>query len=245
MRVKIPTLSLQNTQGQGWGTRIVIPVIDADEELQYALRLSRAVVGSANPVHERSALVNEAAIGLDATSNRPVGFSELFAKTAVAHTITYMFLGILAATGLHYGEGFAKPEVACYMRQLNDPQVMAGPLFQPIRGLVFALAFYPLREVLFGRKRGWLVLWWLLVALGILGTFGPAPASLEGMLYTTWPVLGQLRGWLEVVPQALLLSVILCYWVNHPKKWLNWTLGVVFVIAMALPVLGLLTRQHH
>lgn len=192
-RVKIPTLSLQRTQGQGWGTRIVIPVIDADEELQYALRLSRAVVGSANPVHERSAMVNEAAIGLDATSNRPVGFSELFAKTAVAHTITYMFMGILAATGLHYGEGFAKPEVACYMRQLNHPQVMAGPLFQPIRGLVFALAFYPLREVLFGRKRGWLVMWWLLVALGILGTFGPAPASLEGMVYTTWPVWGAVK----------------------------------------------------
>lgn len=170
---------------------------------------------------------------------------ELSVKTAAAHTITYMFMGIVAATTLHYGEGFAKPEVACYMRQLNDPRVMAGPLFQPIRGLVFALAFYPLREVLFGRKHGWLVMWWLLVALGILGTFGPAPASLEGMVYSTWPVLGQMRGWLEVVPQALLLSVILCYWVNHPKKWLNWTLGVLFAIVMVLPVLGLLTRQHH
>ena len=170
---------------------------------------------------------------------------ELSVKTAAAHTITYMFMGIVAATTLHYGEGFAKPEVACYMRQLNDPWVMAGPLFQPIRGLVFALAFYPLREVLFGRKHGWLVMWWLLVALGILGTFGPAPESLEGMVYSTWPVLGQMRGWLEVVPQALLLSVILCYWVNHPKKWLNWTLGVLFAIVMVLPVLGLLTRQHH
>ena len=82
------------------------------------------------------------------------------------------------------------------------------------------------------------MLWWLLVALGILGTFGPAPASLEGMVYTTWPVLGQLGGWLGVVPQALLLSVILCYWVNHPKKWLNWTLAVLFVIVMAAAGIG-------
>ena len=49
-------------------------------------------------------------------------------------------MGIIAATALHYQEGFARPEVACYMRQLNDPRVMAGPMFQPIRGLVFALA---------------------------------------------------------------------------------------------------------
>lgn len=170
-------------------------------------------------------------------------FPELFAKTVVAHTVTYTFMGIIASAALHYREEYAKPEIACYMRQLSDPMVMAGPLFQPIRGLVFALAFYPLRDVLFGRRRGWLVMSWLLVALGILGTFGPAPASLEGMIYSTWPVVGQMRGWLEVVPQAVLLSAILCNWVNHPKKWLNWTLGILFALAMALPVLGLLAPK--
>jgi hypothetical protein len=168
---------------------------------------------------------------------------EVSAKTAATHTVTYMFMGVLASTALNYREAFARPEVACYMRQLNDPRVIAGPLFQPIRGLLFALALYPLREVLFGRKRGWLIMWWLLVALGILGTFGPAPASFEGMIYTTWPVLGQLTGWLEVVPQALLLSVIVCYWINQQKKWMNWMLGILFAIAMVLPAMGLLVRK--
>lgn len=179
-----------------------------------------------------------------AFDNQGPGFLGLVAKTAVAHTITYFFMGVFASTALHYKEAFARPEVACWMRQLSDPWVMAGPLFQPIRGLVFALAFYPLRGVLFGTRRGWLVMFWLLVALGILGTFGPAPASIEGMIYTTAPPLGQMTGWIEVVPQALLLSVILCYWVNRPeKKWLNWTLGAIFVVMMLLPVLGLLTRK--
>ena len=81
-------------------------------------------------------------------------------------------------------------------------------------------------------------MWWLLVALGILGTFGPAGGSLEGMVYTTAPPLGQTVGYLEVVPQALLLSLILCYWVNHPRKWLNWTSGILFFVTMALPVLA-------
>jgi hypothetical protein len=188
--------------------------------------------------------VSQSAIVPEAPNVREVGFPELFVKTAIAHSITYMFMGVIAATAMNYREAFARPEVACYMRQLNDPWVMAGPLFQPLRGLIFALALYPLRSLLFGRKCGWAILWWLLVALGILGTFGPAAGSLEGMVYMTAKPLAQMMGYLEVVPQAFLLSVILCYWINHPKKWLNWTLGVMFFLIMALPVLGLLTRNY-
>lgn len=64
------------------------------------------------------------------------------------------------------------------------------------------------------------------------------------MIYTTVPIRFQLRGWLEIVPQALLLSALLCYWVNHSsKKWLNWFLGIAFFIVMTLPILGLLMRK--
>lgn len=177
-------------------------------------------------------------------SNNQPSFMTLAIKTIVVHTITYFLMGILASTFLNYAERFARPEMACWMRQLDDPLIMAGPLLQPIRGLIFALAFYPLREILFGRKSGWLISWWLLVALGILSTFGPPPGSIEGMIYTRIPILDQLVGWLEVVPQALLLSVILFYWVNHPeKKWLNWVMGAVFFVMILMPVAGLLLRQ--
>jgi hypothetical protein len=84
-------------------------------------------------------------------------------------------------------------------------------------------------------------MWWLLVALGILSAFGPTPGSVEGFIYTVIPIPQQMSGWLEVVPQALLLSVILFYWVNHPeKRWLNWVMGVIFVGMLLLPILGLL-----
>ncbi|MGB3905834.1 MAG: hypothetical protein WBB22_13030 [Anaerolineae bacterium] len=50
-----------------------------------------------------------------------------------------------------------------------------------------------------------------------------------------------LTRWLEVVPQALLLSVILFYWVNHPeKRWLNWVMGALFIVMLILPAMGLL-----
>ena len=164
------------------------------------------------------------------------------AKTMVCHTLTYFIMGALAAHFLNYAALMARPESG--MRPFTSPWVMAGPLFQPLRGLVFALVFYPLRGCLFGRKNGWLLMGWMLIALGMLSTFGPASGSIEGMIYTPVPILSQLRGWWEVVPQALLLSALLCYWVNHPgKKWLSWLLGIVFFIMMALPILGLLTRK--
>jgi hypothetical protein len=88
--------------------------------------------------------MSEQAMEVRALDGPAPRFAGLFAKTAVVHTVTYFFMGALAASVLHYKEAFARPEVACWMRQLNDPWLMAGPLFQPLRGLVFALAFYPL-----------------------------------------------------------------------------------------------------
>jgi hypothetical protein len=169
-------------------------------------------------------------------------FVPLAAKTIVCHTITYFVMGALAAYFLNYAAEFARPNSG--MRQMADPLVMAGPLFQPLRGLVFASVLYPLRQCLFGRKYGWLLIAWMLIALGIISTFGPASGSIEGMIYTPVPIRYQLRGWWEVVPQVLLLSALLWYWVNHPeKRWLNWLLGAVFFIGMALPILGLLTTR--
>jgi hypothetical protein len=55
------------------------------------------------------------------------------------------------------------------------------------------------------------------------------------------PIGIQLKGLPEVLLQALILSVVLFYWVNHPeKKWLSWVLGIAFFLVMLLPTLGLL-----
>jgi len=167
----------------------------------------------------------------------------LSVKAIVVHTITYFLMGVLAFTMLNYTQSYSSGVLACFMRPTTDLLVKAGVLLQPIRGLIFALAFYPLREILFGKKNGWLIMWWTLIALGILSTFAPAPASIEGMIYTT---LGMptITSYVEIVPQAFLLSGILFYWVNHPeKKWISWVLGILFAIVVLLPVLGLLATR--
>ncbi|MGD0096568.1 MAG: hypothetical protein ABSB60_08735 [Terracidiphilus sp.] len=85
---------------------------------------------------------------------------------------------------------------------------------------------------------------WILIGIGILGTFAAPAGSLEGFIYTIIPIRFQLRGYLEIVPQAMLLSSLLCYWVEHPKRWLSWTLGVFYVIIVALPILGGLAQKR-
>jgi hypothetical protein len=177
------------------------------------------------------------------TTQQVPSLGALIAKSIVAHSITYFLMGLLAASVLNYADRFARPEMACWMRPVDDPMVMAGPLFQPLRGLMFALAIYPVREIVFGRPRGWLILWGLLVALGIVSTFAAAPGSIEGVIYTVIPIGDQLIGWLETVTQACFFAGLLVYWVRHPeRRWLNWVLGVCFALTMALPILGLVTR---
>ena len=175
---------------------------------------------------------------------KQLSLSVLTLKTVVVHTITYFAAGILAYTLGGYEKTFSEPPLSYLMRPTSDPLVMAGPLFQPIRGIIFGLALYPLRSVLFGQRRGWLILWWLLLALGVLSTFGPSPGSVEGLIYTIIPPLSQMLGLWEVLLQSLLFSFVLFYWVNNPgKRSLNWTLGAAFFIVMILPVLGLLVGE--
>jgi hypothetical protein len=164
-------------------------------------------------------------------------------KSLVLHTVTYFLAGLLASNVFNYAGLFAMPAMSGFMRPYNSVWVILGPLFQPLRGILFALAFYPLRENLFNRKYGWLTMWGLLVIIGIFSTYGPTPGSIEGVLYTQVPLWAHLRGLPEVVLQSFAYSLVLYYWVNHPKqRWLTWLLGVTFFILMTFPILGLLVR---
>ena len=173
--------------------------------------------------------------------NKQITLWDLTLKTIVSHTLTYFLVGLVASVVFNYAADFARPELRTFMRQAGDPIIALGPALQPIRGILFALAFYPLREVLFERKNGWLINWWLLVSLGILSTFGPASGSVEGAIYTTLPFRDQFfsGGMLEILVQSLLFSALLSYWVNHPRRpWLTWLLGILFVLVVLMSLMG-------
>ena len=169
----------------------------------------------------------------------PITLFPLILKTIAVHTVTYFIAGVLALVFLDYGEIMGTED--SIFRPITDPIVMAGPLFQPIRGILFGLAIYLIRTPVFDTKLGWLKLWWIFIALGVLSTFGPAPGSVEAMIYTNLEL--SVITYIEVLFQALVFSIILIYWVNnHHLKWLNWTMWIGFAIAMILPILGLISQ---
>jgi len=176
-------------------------------------------------------------------SRRPT-FWGITLKTIVVHTVTYFAVGLFAFAVFDYSTRFADPSLSGLMRPTDHPLVAAGTLFQPIRGFLFGIVFTMLRGVLFHGRGGWFTMWVMLVLVGIFSTFGPTPGSIEGMIYTTLPIGGQLFGLIEVLLQSLLLSLITTYWVSRPKaRWLNWLLGAAFVLVLILPALGLLLGQ--
>jgi hypothetical protein len=179
--------------------------------------------------------------GTDFMDAHALGLLDIVIRTVAAHTVTYTVVGIAAMNVFRYNRAIRDDPVRrATLRDTSSPWVMAGPLLQPLRGALFGIVFYLLRDTLFAPD-GWLVLWIMLVSVGILGTFAPAPSSIEGWIYLEPSAKGPLWGGLvEVLTQSLLLSVVSFLWITHPAAaWLDWVLGILFVLSLAMPALGL------
>ena len=139
-------------------------------------------------------------------------FAAFVIRVIVAHTATYLIFGILMSNVFNYAEIFKREIIRDYMLPIDEHNVLIGPFLQPIRGLIFAIGLWPIRNLLLERKRGWLILWGLLVTIGILSTPAAAPSSIEGMLYSKLPMWYHLIGYPEILLQTLVFSVWLVWW---------------------------------
>ncbi|MCX8025168.1 MAG: hypothetical protein N3A60_08200, partial [Thermanaerothrix sp.] len=101
-------------------------------------------------------------------------------KIIMVHTVTYFVFGLIMSNLFDYGRIFEQEVIRDFMRPIGSSAVFLGPLLQPIRGFLFAVVLWPLRETIVAHKRGWLILWGIFVVFGILGTPAAAPSSLEG-----------------------------------------------------------------
>ena len=177
-------------------------------------------------------------------STHDLGFWSVVVRTMMVHTVTYTLVGIAAFSIFRYGAAIGEDPVRrASMRATDDPMVRAGPLFQPLRGALFGMAFFLLRDVVFG-PGGWWILWATLIIVGVLATFAPAASSIEGLIYLKPSPSGFLWGGLvEILTQSLLLSVVTFLWVRHPAVWANWLVGVLFALSLLMPAAGLLSRR--
>lgn len=130
----------------------------------------------------------------------------------MVHLATYILMGIIMSNIFDYSELFQQDIIKDFMRPYDSPEVVIGPYLQPIRGLLFAIALWPIRSVLLEKKRGWLILWTIFVVFSILSTTAAAPSSIEGVIYSKLPLWYHLLGLPEIMVQTLIFSVALVWW---------------------------------
>jgi hypothetical protein len=133
-------------------------------------------------------------------------------KVAVTHLLTYFIFGLIMSNLFHYERLFEQDIIRDFMRPFDSPYVLVGPFLQPLRGLLFAIALWPIRNLILERKHGWLVLWNILVMVGILSTPAAAPCSVEGAIYSRLPLWYHLIGLPEILLQTLTFSLVLVWW---------------------------------
>ncbi len=141
-----------------------------------------------------------------------MNFFKFSLKAMLVHTITYFIFGIILSNIFDYQEIFEMEIIRDFMRSYDSPMIMLGPLLQPIRGFVFALGIWPIREMIFRKKYGWLILWNIIVVFGIISTPSAAPASIEGVIYSKLPLWYHFIGFPELLLQTLTFSLWLYFW---------------------------------
>lgn len=171
-------------------------------------------------------------------------FGTFFWRITSAHIITYFLAGVFAYQFLNYKELFQTFPFSAFMKPVDSPIIAAGPILQIIRGFIFSIALWSFRDIFLNTKYGWLKLWGLLLGLSILSTAAAAPGSVEGFIYTTIPVEKQVVGYLEVMPQTLLFSLIVYYWYKQSNR--TWQiLSIVLVsIIFLMSIMGLFMQRH-
>lgn len=159
-------------------------------------------------------------------------FAIFFWRITSSHVITYFLAGIMAYKLINYQQLFETPPFSNFMKPMNSSTVAAGPALQLIRGFIFSIALWPFRDTLLNTKYGWLKLWGLLIGLSILSTTAAGPGSIEGFIYTTIPIEKQVVGYMEVMPQTFLFSIMVYYWYKTPKK--IWNIISIFLVSIIL-----------
>lgn len=159
------------------------------------------------------------------------------------HVLTYFLIGLAAFLVFDYRRAFETTELRYLMRPTTSPWVAAGPALQIFRGILFAAILYPLAAFILSRKDSVLLLWSLFIGFAILGTAGPSPGSLEGIIYTKLPISLHLMGLPEVVLQTLLFSAGLVLWCRKPARWKNVASGIGVAAVFLMSIAGFLAAR--
>jgi len=163
-------------------------------------------------------------------------------KVISLHMITYMIAGIIFSSLFSYEQLYKTGGLSKLMKDFSSPWISAGPSLQLIRGFLFSIVLWPFYDFIFSRPKGWTLIWLLFIGLAILGTTGPSPGSLEGIVYTQLSLKEHLIGLPEVLLQTLAFSFLLYNLCNKPRKYFTILSVVGVLLILLMSIAGLLFR---
>jgi hypothetical protein len=139
-----------------------------------------------------------------------------FGKFVFLFMVTYFVVGLpfLALQS-------ALPEsgrIALDLYEPFRPPVFMSVAGQILRGLAFALVFYPFYHVLFENPRGRLILFGAMWGVALFGSVEPQPGSIEGIIYTTISFTEHLLVLIAVALQMLLFVWLFFKWETLSRK---------------------------
>lgn len=136
-------------------------------------------------------------------------------RVMVIHVLTYCVCGVVFMTLFDYKTLYQLGNMKYFMHPVGSASNFAGPVIQIVRGLLFGFILLLFKESVIPQKHGWLKLWAIIVVIGIINTPGPAPCSIEGIIYTQLPLKVHIIG----APEILIQTLIFSYFVAAPRKF--------------------------
>lgn len=163
----------------------------------------------------------------------------------VIHFATYFVIGLITffseIHALAYYEHHPLEMVSQYFRNSNSLLVMAGPLLQIPRGILLAIALFPIRQSILEKKVGWIYLWLLFLVFAILAPSGAAPGSIEGVIYTKLPAKFHMLYLPELFIQTALCSFLFFKAErNELEKWMKAIIYAISITAILMLTAGII-----
>lgn len=137
-------------------------------------------------------------------------------RFTLLHLLTYILIGFLF--NIFQNTLPESGRIALDYYEPFRPIGIMAMIGQVLRGLAFALVFYPFYNVLFENRRGRLILFGAMWGVALFGSVEPQPGSIEGIIYTTISFTEHLSVLIAVALQMLLFVWLFFKWELASQK---------------------------
>ncbi len=132
------------------------------------------------------------------------------AEVTFIHLVTYILCSLVFSVLIGYEKLYAMDVANTFMSPFGGGRTLIMPLVQILRGILFGVVLLWLKPLWENGRFGWVKIWGILLLLGLVNPFLPAPASIQGLTLTQLPFSFQMALLPEVLVQSLMLSYFSC-----------------------------------